>query len=57
MCTTSIECKSVITIVLMVKSGMDPHMINRYSGWFGNGSFWDSLVRVGHSVTLWCDGG
>jgi hypothetical protein len=41
----------------MVKSGMDPHMINWYSGWFGNGSFWDSLVRVGHSVTLWCDGG
>jgi hypothetical protein len=28
MCTTSIECKTVITIVLTVMSGMDPHMIS-----------------------------
>jgi hypothetical protein len=28
MCTTSIECKTVITAVLMVMSGMDPHMIS-----------------------------
>jgi hypothetical protein len=27
-CTTSAECKSVITAVLMVISGMDPHMIS-----------------------------
>jgi hypothetical protein len=26
-CTTSSECKTVITIMLMVMSGMDPHMI------------------------------
>jgi hypothetical protein len=29
MCTTSVECKTVITAVLTVMSGMDPHMISR----------------------------
>jgi hypothetical protein len=28
MCTTSAECKTVITAMLMVMSGMDPHMIS-----------------------------
>jgi hypothetical protein len=28
MCTTSAKCKTVITVVLMVMSGMDPHMIS-----------------------------
>jgi hypothetical protein len=28
MCTTSIECKTIITAVLTVMSGMDPHMIS-----------------------------
>jgi hypothetical protein len=28
MCTTSTECKIVITAVLTVMSGMDPHMIS-----------------------------
>jgi hypothetical protein len=28
MCTTSAECKTVITVVLMVMSGMDRHMIS-----------------------------
>jgi hypothetical protein len=27
-CTTSVECKTVITVVLTVMSGMDPHMIS-----------------------------
>ena len=27
-CTTSAECKTDISAVLMVKSGLDPHMIN-----------------------------
>jgi hypothetical protein len=27
-CTTSAECKTVITAVLKVMSGMDPHMIS-----------------------------
>jgi hypothetical protein len=36
-CTTSAKCKTVITAVLMVMSGMDPHMISGNSGfdWFG----------------------
>jgi hypothetical protein len=29
MCTTSAESKTVITAMLMVMSGMDPHMISR----------------------------
>jgi hypothetical protein len=29
MCTTSAECKTIITAVLTVMSGMDPHMISR----------------------------
>jgi hypothetical protein len=28
MCTTSVECKTVITAALMVRSGMDPNMIS-----------------------------
>jgi hypothetical protein len=28
-CTTSAECKAVITVVLAVTNGMDPHMISR----------------------------
>jgi hypothetical protein len=36
MCTTSTECKTIITSVLMVKSGMDPHMISQDVHWFGN---------------------
>jgi hypothetical protein len=35
-CTTSTECKTVITAVLMVMSGMDPHMISGNIG-MGNG--------------------
>jgi hypothetical protein len=36
-CTTSTECKTVITAVLTVMSSMDPHMIsgNPAFGWVG----------------------
>jgi hypothetical protein len=35
-CTTSAECKTIITVVLAVMSGMDPHMISGNTGfWFG----------------------
>jgi hypothetical protein len=27
-CTTSAECKTIITVVLTIMSGMDPHMIS-----------------------------
>jgi hypothetical protein len=33
MCTTSAECKTVITAVLTVMSGMDPHMISWNLRW------------------------
>jgi hypothetical protein len=32
-CTTSAECKTVIIAVLMVMSGMDPHLISGNLGW------------------------
>jgi hypothetical protein len=35
-CTTSVECKIVITAMLTVMSGMDPHMISGNIG-MGNG--------------------
>jgi hypothetical protein len=39
-CTTSAECKIVITVVLTIMSSMDPHMISGNPGlvglvWFG----------------------
>jgi hypothetical protein len=37
-CTTSAECKTVITAMLTVMSGMDPHMIS---------GTWDWLVWFG----------
>jgi hypothetical protein len=33
MCTTFVESKTVITVVLTVMSGMDPHMISENLGW------------------------
>jgi hypothetical protein len=34
MCTTSAKCKTIITAVLTVMSGMNPHMISRTGVWF-----------------------
>jgi hypothetical protein len=31
--TTSAECKTVITVMLTVMSGVDPHMISENLGW------------------------
>jgi hypothetical protein len=42
MYTPSVECKTIITVVLMVMSSMDPHMISET--WDG---FWLSLW-LGH---------
>jgi hypothetical protein len=42
-CTTSAECKTVITVVLTVMSSMDPHMINGTWDWFG--LVWFGLVE------------
>jgi hypothetical protein len=46
MCTTSAECKTVITAVLTVMSGMDPHMISENTE-FG-------LVRLSKWILLCC---
>jgi hypothetical protein len=46
-CTTSAECKTVITVVLTVMSGMDPHMISGNSG-FG----WVGLVGLSKWILL-----
>jgi hypothetical protein len=45
-CTTSVECRTVITAVLMVMSGMDPHMISGNTG-MGNGDVLVGLCRSG----------
>jgi hypothetical protein len=52
MCTTSAECKTVITAVLTVMSGMDPHMIswNPRLGQFG----WFGLVGLSKWILLGC---
>jgi hypothetical protein len=60
-CKTSVECKTVITVMLTVMSGMDPHMISET--W--DGLLVKSLVGLcrsgftrlwnGHGETLWRD--
>jgi hypothetical protein len=45
-CTTSAECKTVITAMLTVMSGMDPHIIS------GNSMF--SLVGLSKWILLGC---
>jgi hypothetical protein len=45
-CTTSAKCKTIITAVLMVMSGMDPHMIS------GNPGF--GLVGLSKWILLGC---
>jgi hypothetical protein len=56
MCTTSAECKTVITAVLTVMSGMDPHMISWNLRWdeFGLVGFVEVgffRLWVGHGET------
>jgi hypothetical protein len=45
-CTTFVECKIVITAVLTVMSGMDPHMISGNLGWV-------FLLSLGWVVPKW----
>jgi hypothetical protein len=49
MCTTSAECKTVIIAVLMVMSGMAPHMISGNLRWV-----WFGLVGLSKWVSLGC---
>jgi hypothetical protein len=45
-CTTSVECKTVITVMLMVMSGMDPHMISGNQGWVGLAELVEVILSV-----------
>jgi hypothetical protein len=57
MCTTSVECKTILIVMLMIMSGMDPHMISWNPRWvwlsFGLRFVVVSFNRfwVGHSET------
>jgi hypothetical protein len=51
MCTTSIECKTVMTATLMVMSDMDPHMISGTRDLVGL-SLGLGFVKVGF-IRLW----
>jgi hypothetical protein len=44
-CTTSVECKTVITVMLTVMSDMDPHMISGNLRWV--------LLSLGWVVSKW----
>jgi hypothetical protein len=54
-CTTSAECKIVITAVLMVISSMDPHIISENLGWVFVKP-WLGCVEVGF-IRLWVSHG
>jgi hypothetical protein len=44
MCTTSTECKTIITTMLMVMRCMDPHRISGNLGWVALDGSVDSMV-------------
>jgi hypothetical protein len=54
-CTTSIECKTLITLVLTVMNDMDPHMISGNLGWVFVMS-WLDCVEMGF-IRLWVSHG
>jgi hypothetical protein len=55
MCTTSAECKTVITVMLTVMSGIEHHMISGNLGWVFVKS-WLGCVEVGF-IRLWVSHG
>jgi hypothetical protein len=54
-CTNPVECKTVITAMLAVMSGMDPQMISGNLGWVMVKS-WVGLYRRGF-IRLWVGNG
>jgi hypothetical protein len=57
-CTTSADCKTVITAMLTVMSGMDPHMISGNTGFGLVGLGWLSkwiLLGCGSVTVRLCD--
>jgi hypothetical protein len=53
-CTTSAECKTIITVVLTVMSGMDPHMISGNPGFGWCSLVWFGLVGLSKWILLGC---
>jgi hypothetical protein len=56
MCTTSAKCKAVITAVITVKSGMEPHMINEHEDGFRSAFrlIFVALLSTNHKCTHPC---
>jgi hypothetical protein len=54
-CIASVECKTVITVVLMVMSGMDPHMISGNPGFGLVGLLKWILLGCGSVAVRLCD--
>jgi hypothetical protein len=56
-CTTSTECKTVITAMLTVMSGMDPHMIRWNQRWVWlvgrSGSYYPTPAPACHKFPLY----
>jgi hypothetical protein len=46
MCATSAECRTVMTVMLMVMSGVDPHMICTRRGKLGRPLSWSMPVEA-----------
>ncbi len=60
-CTACAECKTVITAVLTIMSGVDPHMISETQNGFwlsfllGHVEVGFTTLSVCHGETLWHD--
>jgi hypothetical protein len=52
MCTTSAECKTVMTVMLTVMSGMDPHTISWNLGWVWFGWEFGQSCYLGRSTVV-----
>jgi hypothetical protein len=52
-CTTSAECKTIITAVLAVTSSMDPHMISGNTGFGWVGLVWFGWLVEVDLIRLW----
>jgi hypothetical protein len=52
MCTTFVECKIIMAAVLMIMSGMNPHMINWNLGWVWFGWEFGHSCCLGRSIAV-----
>jgi hypothetical protein len=50
MCTTSAECRTVMTVMFMVMSGMDSHI--PYLGWYGGDVGSRPALCLGRATTV-----